>query len=70
MEIFHNELGYAETLMKKEPNLSTLDGLVHFDVGLAIQINFLDVACKNWDATLKIILEVHKNFLDKHTISV
>ena len=70
MEIFHKELGYVETLMKKDPNLSTLDGLVHITIELAIQIKSLEVARDNWVATLKIILEVHKSFLDKHIISV
>ena len=70
MEIFHKELGYVETLLKKDPNLSTLDGLVHLAAKFSIQIKSLDVACKNWDAALKIILEVHKSFLDKHTIRV
>ena len=70
MEILHKELGYAETLMKKDPNLSTLDSLVHLGTELAIQIKSLDVACENWDASLKIILNVHKYFLDKHTINV
>ena len=70
MEILHKELGYAENLMKKDPNLSTLDGLVHLVVKLAIQIKSLDVASKNWDAALKIMLGVHKSFLDKQTISV
>ena len=70
MEILHKDLGYVETLMKEDPNLSTLDGLVHLDVQLAIQIKSLEIACDNWDAALKIILEVHKYFLDKHTISV
>ena len=69
MDIFH-ELGYVETLMKKDPNLSTLDNLVHLSVEMAIQIKSLDVACENRDAPLKIILEVHKSFLEKHTISV
>ena len=66
----HKELGYAKTLLKKDPNLSTLDGLVHLATKLSIQIKSLDVACDNWDATLKIIMEVHKSFLDKHTICV
>ena len=70
MEILHKELGYVETLIKKDNNLSTLDGLVHLTSELAIQIKSLDVACDKWDATLKIILDVHKYFLDKHTISV
>ena len=70
MEILHKELGYAETLMKKDPNISTLDGLVHLVVEIAIQIKSLDVALDTWDATLKIIMVVHKKFLDKYTVSV
>ena len=65
MEIFHKELGYVETLLKKYPNISTLDGLVHLAAELAIQLKSLDVACDNWDATLKIIMEVHKSFFGK-----
>ena len=61
MEILHKELGYVETLLKKDPNLSTLDGLVHLTAKLSIQLKSLDVACDNWDATLKIIMEVHKS---------
>ena len=70
MEILHKELGYAKTLVKKDPNLSPLDGLVHLVVKLSIQPKSLDVACENWDVALKIILEVHKSYLDKHTICV
>ena len=66
MEILHKELGYVENLPKKDLNLSTLDGLVQLVVDLIIQIKSLDVACDNWDASLKIILDVHKSFLDKH----
>ena len=70
MDILYKELGYVETLMTKDPNLSTLDGLVHLVAKLAIQIKSSEVARGNWDATLKIILEVHKYFLEKYTISV
>ena len=70
MEIFHKELGYAKSLLKKDPKLSTLDGLVHLSTELAIQIKSLDVVCDNWDVALKIILDVVKIFLDKHTINV
>ena len=70
MEIMHKELGYVETLLKKDPNFSTLDGLVHLTSEISIQIKSLDVACENWDVALKIILDVHKYFLGKHTISV
>lgn len=68
MEILHKELGFAETLLKKDPNLSTLDGLVHLAAEIAIQVKSLDVAYDNWDAALKIIMTVHQSFLDKHTI--
>ncbi|MFA1094689.1 hypothetical protein ACDI55_28520 [Klebsiella pneumoniae] len=61
---------YAETVLKKDPNISTLDGLVNLTVEIAIQIKSLDVALDNWDAALNIIIEVHKNFLDKYTINV
>ena len=47
MEILHKELGYEETLLKKDPNLSTLYGLVHLALELAIQIKSLEVACNN-----------------------
>ena len=70
MEILHKELGYAKKLLKKDPNLSTLDDLVHLATELAIQLTSLDVACDNWDVALKIIMEVHESFLDKYTISV
>ena len=70
MKILHKELGYVETLLKKGTNLSTSDGLVHLAVELAIQIKSLDVACDNWDATLKIIMEVQNFFGDKYKISV
>ena len=70
MEILQKELAYVETLMKKDPNLSTLDGLVHLAVEIAIQLKSLNVALDNWDATLKHIMLVHKNFLDKYTVSV
>ena len=70
MKILHKELGYTKTLLKKQPNISTLDGLVHLVAELAIQINSLDVACDNLDASLKIIMYVHKSFLDKHRLNV
>ena len=70
MDILHKELGSIETLMKKDPNISTSDGLVHLVAKLAIQIKSLEVACDNWDISLKIILQFHKSFLDKNTIDV
>ena len=47
MEILHKEQGYVETFLKKDPNHSTLDGLVHLEAELAIQLKSLDVACDN-----------------------
>ena len=70
MEILQKEIAYAEKMLKKDPNLSTLDGLVYLAAKTTIQIKSLDVAIDNWDAALKIVMEVNKNFLDKYTISV
>ena len=47
MEILHKEIRYVETMLKKDPNLSTLDGLVHLVAEIEIQIKSLDVACDN-----------------------
>ena len=49
MEIMHKELGYAENLLKKDPNISSLDGLVHLAIELAIKIKSLDVVCDSKD---------------------
>ena len=47
MEILQKELTYAENVLKKDPNLSTLEGLVHLAVQLAIQIKSLETALQN-----------------------
>ena len=47
MEILQKELAYAEIVLKKDPNLSTLDGLVHLATETTIQIKSLDVAIDN-----------------------
>ena len=47
MEILQKELAYAKIVLKKDPNLSTLDGLVHLVVETTIQIKSLDVAIDN-----------------------
>ena len=39
MEILQKELAYVETMLKKDPNLSNLEGLVHLVVETTIQIN-------------------------------
>ena len=38
MEILQKEQAQAKNLLKKDPNLSTLDGLVHLAVEIAIQL--------------------------------
>ena len=70
MEILHKEIWYIETLLKKYPNLSKLDGLIHLVVELAIQIKSFDIAFNNLDDALKSIIEVHKAFLDKYTLRI
>ena len=70
MEILHKEQGYAEHVIKKDPNLSTLDGLVHLAAETAIQYKSLEIALNNWDASLSMIMEVNKTFLAKYGINL
>ena len=70
MEVLHKELAFVETLMKKDPHLSTCESLVNLASEIAIQIKSLEVMCDNFYVALKLIMEVHKLFLDKHTICV
>ena len=53
MEVFHKEWVYAENVLKKDPNLSTLHDLVHLATETTIQLKALKIALDNWDATLK-----------------
>ena len=52
MEILQKEQAQAKNILKKDPNLSTLDGLVHLDVEIAIQLKTIEVALDNWDSAL------------------
>ena len=36
LEVLHKEQAYVEIVLKKDPNISTLDGLVHLTVEIAI----------------------------------
>ena len=47
MGILQKELSYAENVLKKDSNLSTLDGLVHLAIEIAIKIKSLEVALRN-----------------------
>ena len=69
MEVLHKGLAYAKFFLKKDPNLSTLEGLVHLATETTIQLKALEIALDNWDATLKIIMEVNKTFLEKYSIT-
>ena len=66
LEILHKEQGYAESIIKKDPNLSTLDGLVHLAAETDIQHKSLDIVLSNWDAALRMIMEVHSIFLARY----
>ena len=61
---------YAKIVLKKDPNLSTHEGLFDLAAELVVQQNSLHVALNNWDAALKILLEVNKTFLAKHGITL
>ena len=47
MEILHKEQAYAENVLQKDPNLSTLDDLVHLAVETTIQLKALEIALDN-----------------------
>ena len=70
LEVLHEDQMYVETVLKKDPNISTHEGLVDLVAKLAIQHKSLDIAFNNWDATLKVLLEVNKIFLAKHDITL
>ena len=70
LEVLHNEEMYVETVLKKDSNLSTHEGLVYLAAKLAIQHKSLDIALNNWDTTLKILLEVNETFLARHGITL
>ena len=61
---------YDETVLKKDLNISTHEGLVDLAAELAMQHKSLDIALNNWDAAHKILLEVNKTFLAKHDITI
>ena len=61
---------YAERVLKKDPNISTHEGLVDLVAKLVVQQKSLDIALNNWDAALKVLLEVNKTFLAKHNITL
>ena len=70
LEVLHKEQMYVETVLKKDPNISTHDGLIDLAAELAIQHKSFDITPNNWDASLKILLEVNKTFLAKHNIKI
>ena len=70
LEVLHKEQMYTETILKKDPNISTHDGLVDLAAELAIQHKSLDIALNNWDAALTIFLEVNTTFLAKYGITL
>ena len=70
MEVLQKELAYAKNVLKKDLNLSTLEGLAHLAAEIAIQLKALKLALDNWDVALKIIMEVNKSFLAKYFFNV
>ena len=69
LEVLHKEQAYADTILNKDPNLSTLDGLVHLAIEMAIQHKSLEISLDNWDASLKMIMEVNNTFLEKYGLN-
>ena len=69
LEVLQKEKVYVETILKKDPNLCTLDGLVHLAIETTIQHKSLEIALENWDVALKMIMEVNSTFLVKYGIT-
>ena len=70
MEVMQKGLTMAKELMTKDANISIEESLVDLVASLEIQIQSLEVERNNWDSALAMIMQVHKAFLDKHTLSV
>ena len=70
LQVLHKEQMYAEIVLKKDPNISTHEGLVDLAIELVIQHKPLDVALNNWDVALKILLEVNSVFFAKYGITL
>ena len=70
MEILQQELAYTKTLLKKDPDLSTLESFIHLAEEIAIQLKSLDIALDNWDGALKHVMALHIPSLDKYLTSV
>ena len=49
LEVLHKEQMYAEIVLKKDPNISTHEGLVDLGVEIAIQHKSLDIGLNNWE---------------------
>lgn len=65
LEVLSKEQAYTETILKKDPNLSILDGLVYLAADTTIQHKSLEIALHNWDVALKMIMEVNSIFFEK-----
>ena len=66
LEVLHKEQAYVEIVLNKDPNLSTLDGIFHLAAETTIQHKSLEIPLHNWDADLKMIMEVNSAFLVKY----
>ena len=47
LEVLHKDQMFAEIVLKKDPNISTHEGLVDLTVELAIQHKSLDISLNN-----------------------
>lgn len=62
LEVLHKEKMYVEIVLKNDPNLSTHEGLLDLAAELAIEHKSLNISLNNWEAALKILLEVINSF--------
>ena len=69
MEVLKYELSIVESLLRRDANISTKDGLVDLVVSLEIQIHTLEATRGNWISTTIIVEQLNMRFL-KNTLWV
>jgi hypothetical protein len=64
--LLQKELATVDSLLQRDSNQSTMEGLVSLAAKSAIQLKVLDIALENWDAALRHIMAIHSQFLNKY----
>ena len=66
LEVMQQELTSTKDLVQRDHNLSIADNLIDLAKDLEIQIHVLESVRTTWDHTLSMIIQTHKQFIDKY----